>query len=226
MEEFRHHINSVHAYLETFVRTATKGNVVIDYALHVERMRLRCNLCQSQLTVSIPSADTDIDYPIQEFVKCHAHQHSKSKPTQDLIQKEGQLVPLTCDFKKIPLGTPMIDDRLKNVAIIETQMAQYDEELEKKKSNGALESKIKALRGELVAKGWLASDSGEEIVPLYTGEDVLESKAELQALKNILLMKKMEIEKQKLLGQLSGQHATPVVKKEKPLKIATGRKFR
>lgn len=240
--DYTHHYGGVHAYLEQYVKTATNGKVKIDYALHVARMRLACETCGMTLTAAEPTG-TDVDYGVQEFVKLHAHVGGhKDKPTGDMIQDgHGNLVPLTCDFKKIKTGLgkiltvegDMIDLTHAKASLIHGKMTAYAKEIAEKMTPEALAKKITLLQSadysEQLKKGIAELKEKGLMTPeqmVVQQETITDTKAELQALENILTLKNMQKKKQQLLGEISGQHAAPAVKREKPLKIATGRKFR
>lgn len=84
-------------YIEQWLKTATKGNVTVEYSLNVARMRLHCNKCDITLTVREPE-DECYDYSTQEFVKIHAHTGGHNNPP---IKVALQPVPLTADFKPV-----------------------------------------------------------------------------------------------------------------------------
>jgi len=297
-DEFKKHYGSIHAYLEQYVKIATKGNVDIEWALHVARMRLGCKVCGLTLTAPEPKG-TEVDYGIQEFVKIHSHAGGHKSctcggtgdPVTGKINHNlhalqcpafvqtpcihGYLMwqnacdicrevklgiknkAVTADFKNVPftplppvakdvlekikaaaLGGSMGDIDLKHsmASLIAQQMKSYDKEYAEKMSDENLAKKIAALQSadyagelakgmaELKAKGLMSPEDTEVIQ-----EKIQDSKAELQALQNILTLKAMQKKKQQLLGAISGEHPVTVIappKKDKPLKIATGRKFR
>ncbi len=276
-DEFKKHYGSVHAYLEQYIKTATKGNVEVTYALHVSRLRLNCKVCQEQLTAP-DLVETEVSYSIQEFVKIHAHTGGhKDAPVGHVVGQGGEcwcgekhadyVKPVTFDFKPVttgdfnpvtggfgfqslPLtaksvlqgihaasaisGGDVIDLKASMAAKIEGQIKTFDKEFADKMSDANLAAKIAALQqtdysGEL-AKGLADLKAKGLLSPGATNvaqEKIADSKAELQALQNILTLKAMEKKKQQLLGALSGEHPVKIaVKKEKPLRISTGRKFR
>jgi hypothetical protein len=106
-------------------------------------------------------------------------------------------------------------------------MAAYESELAEKMSDAKLANKIKILQmGD--------KEKAEELQKI--AQAMLDKQLQTQArlsnrnqitLQNILLIKKMQAQKQQLLGQISGQHAPPPPPpKAKLLRISTGRKFR
>jgi len=262
MDEFTKHHGSIHAYLEQWLETATKGNVEVTYALHVARMRLVCKVCEEQLTAPEPLG-TEVSYSVQEFVKIHAHVGGHvSAPVGHVVGEGGQcwcgethakVKAVTADFKPVTggfgfvplppsatkvlkdIGMGDIDLKSSAAAVITSQMKAYGKELAEKMTDKALAAKIAALQqtdyaGEL-AKGLAEMKAKGLMTPEQVGvqqENIADKKAELQALQNILTLKAMEKKRQQLLGAISGEHPTitVVAKKDKPLKIATGRKFR
>lgn len=254
--EYKHHLGSIHAYLEQLLKTATKGNVTVEYALHVSRMRLACKVCDMQLTTREPEG-TELDYAVQEFVKIHAHVGGhKDAPVGHVVGQGGKcwcgeihadyVKPVTLDFKPaggfhplpsnakailadIKSGSAMIDEKYKNAQTIQNQMEAYEKELAEKMSDVALANKIKILQMGDKEKAAELQKIAQAVIDkqMASSGNVEQSKSELIALQNILLIKQMQQKKQQLLGQISGQHAPPPPPpKAKLLKIATGRKFR
>lgn len=66
---------NIQTYVDEWVKVATDGNVVVDYAWNpeVNRMRLRCEKCEQVLTCAIPDVPEKIDYALQKFVGLHRH---------------------------------------------------------------------------------------------------------------------------------------------------------
>ena len=66
---------NIQTYVDEWVKVATDGNVVVDYAWNpeVNRMQLRCKKCEQVLTRLIPEAPEKIDYALQKFVGLHRH---------------------------------------------------------------------------------------------------------------------------------------------------------
>ena len=244
---------NVREYIEQLVKVAGKGNITVDFALHVDRMQLHCKSCDVTMTNHVPERSDKIDYSIQNFITLHGHNgghNDKKKFEEDY----GKATAVTLDFKKVPLNGgfgyvplppnakailkagDMIDLKSSVAQQIEGQMSAYDKEMAEKMSPENLAKKIAFLQqtdysGEL-AKGVAELKAKGLMTPEQVGieqKKIEQSKAELQGLQNILTLKNMEKKKAQLLGEISGQHSAPTpppVKKDKPLKIATGRKFR
>ena len=66
---------NVQTYVDEWVKVASDGNVVVDYAWNpeVNRMQLRCKKCEQVLTCAIPEVPEKIDYALQKFVGLHRH---------------------------------------------------------------------------------------------------------------------------------------------------------
>lgn len=60
-------------YINQWLHTATLGKVVSHFAWGTNRMQLKCNVCEQQLTAKVPESSDQIDYGVQQFVKTHAH---------------------------------------------------------------------------------------------------------------------------------------------------------
>ena len=65
----------IQTYVDEWVKVATDGNVVVDYAWNpdVNRMQLCCTKCYHTLTCAIPEVPEKIDYALQKFVGLHRH---------------------------------------------------------------------------------------------------------------------------------------------------------
>ena len=64
---------AVEQYVNQWLEVATKGKVVAHFAWGINRMTLKCNVCETQLTAKKPESSNDIEWAVQEFVKTHAH---------------------------------------------------------------------------------------------------------------------------------------------------------
>lgn len=66
-------LGGVEAYMEQWLKTATKGNVRFTMASLTNRMHLHCDVCNIGMTTPKPTSAFAIDYAVQEYVKLHAH---------------------------------------------------------------------------------------------------------------------------------------------------------
>ena len=66
-------LGGIDAYMEQWLKTATKGNVRFTMAFLTNRMHLHCDVCNVGLTCEKPVDANTIDYAVQEYVKLHAH---------------------------------------------------------------------------------------------------------------------------------------------------------
>ena len=66
---------NVQTYVDEWVKVASNGNIAVNYAWHpaVNRMQLRCSVCNQALTCAIPEVPEKIDYALQKFVGLHRH---------------------------------------------------------------------------------------------------------------------------------------------------------
>ncbi len=139
---------------------------------------------------------------------------------------------VTLDFKKIEEKTlaGQIDDNEQKAHIIKHQMALYEKEMAAKMSDAAFAEKIKKLQSYDSAQP-LTVGIGQNATP--HAWDI--TKEKLQALQDYMKLKDMQIAALGIQGVLSGVHKKPDPpnppepkrdKRAKPLKIATGRKFR
>ena len=75
--------SSIREYVNKWLDVATDGNVSAEYAWHpdVNRMQLRCSVCDQSLTCAIPETPEKIDYALQKFVGLHRHAAFVPTPT-------------------------------------------------------------------------------------------------------------------------------------------------
>ena len=66
---------NVQIYVDEWVKVASDGNITTTYAWNpdVNRMQLRCSVCDQSLTCTIPEVPEKIDYALQKFVGLHRH---------------------------------------------------------------------------------------------------------------------------------------------------------
>ena len=66
---------NVQTYVDEWVKVASDGNITTTYAWNpdVNRMQLRCSVCNQALTCAIPEVPEKIDYALQKFVGLHRH---------------------------------------------------------------------------------------------------------------------------------------------------------
>ena len=66
---------NVQTYVDEWVKVASNGNITVKYAWHpaVNRMQLRCRVCNQALDCAIPEVPEEIDYALQKFVGLHRH---------------------------------------------------------------------------------------------------------------------------------------------------------
>ena len=66
---------NVQTYVDEWVKVASDGNITVNYAWHpaVNRMQLRCSVCDQSLTCAIPEVPEKVDYALQKFVGLHRH---------------------------------------------------------------------------------------------------------------------------------------------------------
>jgi len=95
---------NIQTYVNEWVKVATDGNVVVDYAWSVPRMQLRCTKCEQVLTCAIPEAPEKIDYALQKFVGLHRHA-AFVPPTATSNRVSWNYVPYTAPAKKAKRAT-------------------------------------------------------------------------------------------------------------------------
>ena len=66
---------NVQTYVDEWARVASDGNITTTYAWNpdVNRMQLRCSVCDQSLTCAIPEVPEKVDYALQKFVGLHRH---------------------------------------------------------------------------------------------------------------------------------------------------------
>ena len=89
---------NVQTYVDEWVKVASDGNITTTYAWNpdVNRMQLRCSVCNQALTCAIPEVPEKIDYALQKFVGLHRHA-AFVPPTQT---SSWNYVPYTAPAKK------------------------------------------------------------------------------------------------------------------------------
>jgi hypothetical protein len=89
---------NVQTYVDEWARVASDGNITTTYAWNpdVNRMQLRCSVCDQSLTCAIPEVPEKIDFALQKFVGLHRHAEFVP-PTQT---SSWNYVPYTAPAKK------------------------------------------------------------------------------------------------------------------------------
>ena len=66
---------NVQTYVDEWVKVASNGNITTTYAWNpdVNRMQLRCSVCDQSLMCTIPEVPEKVDYALQKFVGLHRH---------------------------------------------------------------------------------------------------------------------------------------------------------
>jgi hypothetical protein len=92
--------SSVDAYVEQWLKIATKGNVVSHRALYQDRIQFKCLTCEQTLTVTTDAIQMDgtVAYCLQQFINIHAHVGGHEPKPWD---GSGDSIPMTVDFKKL-----------------------------------------------------------------------------------------------------------------------------
>ena len=98
---------NVQTYVDEWVKVASDGNITTTYAWNpdVNRMQLRCSVCNQALTCAIPEVPEKVDYALQKFVGLHRHA-AFVPPTQT---SSWNYVPHTAPAKKQNRAT-LIDE--------------------------------------------------------------------------------------------------------------------
>jgi hypothetical protein len=130
-------------YIDQWLKTTTKGNVVSKTAWLQGRLQFRCTKCDMSLTTSTDAvrADGTVDYGLQKFVKIHSHVgHNDPKHGEPghSFQQAGS-IPMTADFKKIDL-------KPEKEQVIKAKLDAYNTVMEKALDDKALALKIKQLQ--------------------------------------------------------------------------------
>ena len=99
---------NVQTYVDEWVKVASDGNITTTYAWNpdVNRMQLRCSVCDQSLTCAIPEVPEKVDYALQKFVGLHRHA-AFVPPTATLTN--WNYVPYTAPVKKKNQAT-LIDE--------------------------------------------------------------------------------------------------------------------
>ena len=97
---------NVQTYVDEWVKVASDGNITTTYAWNpdVNRMQLRCSVCNQALTCAIPEVPEKIDYALQKFVGLHRHA-AFVPPTQTSNSWDYDHDPYTAPAKKAKRAT-------------------------------------------------------------------------------------------------------------------------
>ena len=100
--------SNVQTYVDEWVKVASDGNITTTYAWNpdVNRMQLRCSVCNQALTCAIPEVPEKVDYALQKFVGLHRHA-AFVPPTQT---SNWNYVPYTAPAKKQNRATLMDEE--------------------------------------------------------------------------------------------------------------------
>ena len=104
---------NVQTYVDEWVKVASDGNITTTYAWNpdVNRMQLRCSVCNQALTCAIPEVPEKIDYALQKFVGLHRHA-AFVPPTQ------------TSSWTYVPYTAPM---KVKRATLIDEEGRRFRE---------------------------------------------------------------------------------------------------
>jgi predicted RNA-binding Zn-ribbon protein involved in translation (DUF1610 family) len=125
-------LGGIDAYMEQWLKTATKGNVRFTMAFLTNRMHLHCDVCNVGMTTRQRLTSLRCLRCGDLWVRC--------------LRCGVQMKPVTADFKDLPAkdvslgmksgsqtqvfdantGKPVIDEKPQNAAIIQQQMQKYD----------------------------------------------------------------------------------------------------
>lgn len=122
----------IEAYMEQWLKTATKGNVRFTMAFLTHRMHLHCDVCHVGMTCKKPVDANTIDYAVQEYVKLHAHTGGHGDEWECKLCGQWTKEPLTgpsghgttckaivtsgnpCDHKKAVGGSALYSHKMPN----------------------------------------------------------------------------------------------------------------
>ena len=102
---------NVQTYVDEWVKVASDGNITTTYAWNpdVNRMQLRCSVCNQALTCAIPEVPEKVDYALQKFVGLHRHA-AFVPPTATSNSTSWNYVPYTAPAKKQNRATLMDEE--------------------------------------------------------------------------------------------------------------------
>jgi hypothetical protein len=83
---------NIQTYLQQWLKTAGL-DVNIDYAWHVDRMRLDCKQCHTVEVMPLPVSETEIRWELQDYVRRHrpGGPHNLDEKQQDLLAEKKKL---------------------------------------------------------------------------------------------------------------------------------------
>jgi hypothetical protein len=71
-------VTNFSAYLDTYLKTASKGSILAEQSQTDNRWRVHCTKCKHTYTFNQGVDGTELDHGLQEFVKNHVLEHKKT----------------------------------------------------------------------------------------------------------------------------------------------------
>ena len=138
---------------------------------------------------------TDINSLLQKAEEYNKHQQALQYNTNRLSQEQEKLSGLQTELEKAKSREPEIDELIKKINVLESQLTKYDELDKKQKDISELDKKIEKYAQQLTRCGELEEDLKKEISAL---------KSEFELLKNCDVKKeKLESMKKELNDNIS-----------------------
>ena len=186
-------------YYQMDVNKAKNGEISVGEIVELLNELIQSdNIKYDELTAiqkEVETKITDINSLLQKAEEYNKHQQALQYNTNRLSQEQEKLSGLQTELEKAKSREPEIDELIKKINVLESQLTKYDELDKKQKDISELDKRIEKYAQQLTRCGELEEDLKKEISAL---------KSEFELLKNCDLKKeKLESEKKEINDNIS-----------------------
>ncbi len=186
-------------YYQMDVNKAKNGEISVGEIVELLNELIQSdNIKYDELTAiqkEVETKITDINSLLQKAEEYNKHQQALQYNTNRLSQEQEKLSGLQTELEKAKSREPEIDELIKKINVLESQLTKYDELDKKQKDISELDKRIEKYTQQLTQCGELEEDLKKEISAL---------KSEFELLKNCDVKKeKLESMKKELNDNIS-----------------------
>ncbi len=186
-------------YYQMDVNKAKNGEISVGEIVELLNELIQSdNIKYDELTAiqkEVETKITDINSLLQKAEEYNKHQQALQDNTNRLSQEQEKLSGLQTELEKAKSREPEIDELIKKINVLESQLTKYDELDKKQKDISELDKRIEKYAQQLTQCGELEEDLKKEISAL---------KSEFELLKNCDVKKeKLESMKKELNDNIS-----------------------
>lgn len=186
-------------YYQMDVNKAKNGEISVGEIVELLNELIQSdNIKYDELTAiqkEVETKITDINSLLQKAEEYNKHQQALQYNTNRLSQEQEKLSGLQTELEKAKSREPEIDELIKKINVLESQLTKYDELDKKQKDISELDKRIEKYAQQLTQCGELEEDLKKEISAL---------KSEFELLKNCDVKKeKLESMKKELNDNIS-----------------------